>query len=443
MIFFFIRPFIIFAGILLVSGCGSLPFLGTTEKPPLSGKRISILAQEQTLQADSITTGKKILLPAPTSNNEWPQAGGYANHAMHHIKISPNIKESWSIDIGSGTNDTDWLIAQPIMADGRVYTMDAETEIAAFNAISGDEIWRLELAPEDEEEGYIGGGLAFEAGRIFVATGFAELICLDANTGKIIWRRKMDNPFRTAPTVRNNRVYAVTLANKLYAVYGSNGQTIWTHSGIEEPTNLIGGANPAVDAGVVVVTYSSGEVAALKVENGKELWTDSLAGARKTNSATTFTTIRGRPIIDRGLVFVISNNGRLTAINLRTGKRIWERSIGGIESPWVAGDFIFVLTNNSELVALSRQKGNIYWVNNLAKWEDPEDKTGRIIWTGPVLTSDRLIVAGSTGEALSISPYSGQTLGKIEMPDGITIGPIVALDTIYFLSDDADLIAYR
>ena len=184
-------------------------------------------------------------------------------------------------------------------------------------------------------------------------------------------------------------------------------------------------------------------MAALKVENGKELWTDSLAGARKINSATTLTTIRGRPIIDRGLVFVISNNSRLTAINLRTGKRIWERSIGGIESPWVAGDFIFVLTNNSELVALSRQKGNIYWVNNLAKWEDPEDKTGRIIWTGPVLTSDRLIVTSSTGEALSISPYSGQTLGKIEMPDGITIGPIVALDTIYFLSDDADLIAYR
>ena len=443
MIYFIIRQFIIFAGIFLISGCDTLPFLGTTEKPPLSGKRISILVQEQALQADSITTGKKILLPAPTSNNEWPQAGGYANPAMHHTKVGPNIKESWSIDIGSGTNDTDWLIAQPIMADGRVYTMDAETEIAAFNAISGDEIWRLELAPEDEEEGYVGCGLAYEAGRIFVATGFAELICLDANTGKIIWRRKMDNPFRTAPTVRNNRVYAVTLANKLYAVYGSNGQTIWTHSGIEEPPNLIGGANPAVDAGVVVVTYSSGEVAALKVENGKELWTDSLAGVRKTNSATTLTTIRGRPIIDRGLVFVISNNDRLTAINLRTGKRIWERSIGGIESPWVAGDFIFVLTNNSELVALSRQKGNIYWVNNLAKWEDPEDKTGRIIWTGPVLTSDRLIVTSSTGEALSISPYSGQTLGKIEMPDGVTIGPIVARDTIYFLSDDADLIAYR
>ena len=65
------------------------------------------------------------------------------------------------------------------------------------------------------------------------------------------------------------------------------------------------------------------------------------------------------------------------------------------------------------------------------------------MWTGPVLTSDRLIVTGSTGEALSISPYSGQIRGKVEMPDGVTIGPIVARDTIYFLSDDADLVAYR
>ena len=65
------------------------------------------------------------------------------------------------------------------------------------------------------------------------------------------------------------------------------------------------------------------------------------------------------------------------------------------------------------------------------------------MWTGPVLVSDRLIVAGSSGEALSISPYNRQILGKVELPDGVTICPIVAKNTIYFLSDDADLVAYR
>ena len=164
---------------------------------------------------------------------------------------------------------------------------------------------------------------------------------------------------------------------------------------------------------------------------------------RRTDSTTTLTTIRGRPIIDRGIVIVISNSGQFTAIDLRTGKRIWERSIGGIQSPWIAGEFVFVLTNNSELVALTRKKGVIYWVTRLPQWEDDADKDGKILWTGPVLASDRLIVSGSTGEALSISPYDRKILGKVEMPDGVTIGPIVAQNTIYFLSNDADLVAYR
>ena len=205
----------------------------------------------------------------------------------------------------------------------------------------------------------------------------------------------------------------------------------------------MGGASPAVDSGVVIVPYSSGELVALKVENGQVLWTDSLSSSRRSRSTTTLSTIRGRPVIDRGIVIAASNAGQIAAINLRTGRRIWDRSIGGIESPWVVGNFIFFLTNDSELVAMSRHTGRVHWVQPLPQWEDPEDKTDRIIWTGPVLVSDRLIVAGSSGEALSVSPYTGKVLGKVEMPDGVTIGPVVANDTIYFLSDDADLVAYR
>ena len=76
-------------------------------------------------------------------------------------------------------------------------------------------------------------------------------------------------------------------------------------------------------------------------------------------------------------------------------------------------------------------------------WEDPEDKTGHILWTGPLLGSDRLVVAGSHGQALAVSPYSGKILGAAEMPDSVSIAPVAAGGTLYFLSDDAELVAYR
>ena len=289
----------------------------------------------------------------------------------------------------------------------------------------------------------MGGGLAFDSGRLFATTGFAEVLSLDAKTGRVLWRRNFEAPFRTGPTVWGGRVFALTLTNKLFALNGSTGETLWSHSGIEEITSFLGGASPAVDSGVVITPYSSGELVALKVENGQVLWTDSLTGNRRSRSTTTLSSIRGRPVIDRGIVIAISNSGQIAAINLRTGRRIWDRAIGGIESPWVAGDYIFFLTNDSELVAMTRRTGLVHWVRALPQWEDREEKTGRIIWTGPILASDRLIIAGSSGQALSISPYTGKLLGKVKMPDGVTIGPVVAGNSIYFLSDDADLVAYR
>ncbi|MDP7600122.1 MAG: PQQ-binding-like beta-propeller repeat protein, partial [Rhodospirillales bacterium] len=182
---------------------------------------------------------------------------------------------------------------------------------------------------------------------------------------------------------------------------------------------------------------------ALKVENGQELWADSLAGTRRGAISSALGTIRGRPIIDYGIVFAISNSGQFAAINLRTGRRIWERPVGGIESPWIAGDYLFVISNNTDLLALGRLNGRIYWVTALPKWEDPEDREGKITWTGPILASDRLIVAGSSGEALSVSPYSGKVLGKVEMLDSVSISPIVVQDSLLFLTDNAELVAYR
>ena len=432
---------LLFLVAIVLTGCDN--YFGQKETPPLPGKRISLLTQQRSIEPDSSAAGHKIVLPAPTPNNDWPQAGGYANHAMHHMRIGKALQERWSISVGRGTNDEERLMAQPIVAGNTLFSMDSETIVNAYNLKDGAEIWSVELTPKEEDDDHVNGGLAYENGKVFATTGFGQVVAVAAKTGKVLWRRNVDAPVRSAPTARGNRVFAVTVTNKLFALNGETGAVLWSHSGIEEAINLLGGSSPAVDSGVVVTPYSSGELFALKVENGQELWADSLAGTRRGAISSALGTIRGRPIIDYGIVFAISNSGQFAAINLRTGRRIWERPVGGIESPWIAGDYLFVISNNTDLLALGRLNGRIYWVTALPEWEDPEDREGKITWTGPILASDRLIVAGSSGEALSVSPYSGKVLGKVEMLDSVSISPIVVQDTLLFLTDDAELVAYR
>ena len=94
-------------------------------------------------------------------------------------------------------------------------------------------------------------------------------------------------------------------------------------------------------------------------------------------------------------------------------------------------------------MCLTRDDGRVRWATELPRYENPEKKKDPITWAGPVLAGDRLIVVASTGEALSVSPYTGQALGRSEFPDGVFLDPVVADDTLFVLTDEADLIALR
>jgi len=428
-----------------LSGCDTFrdwdPF--GKKQDPLPGERIAVLANERSLRADVAPGEANVILPAPSPNTNWPMAGGYANHAMHHITVRDNLAEAWSRDIGSGAGGELRFVATPIVGDGVVFALDTESQLSAYTLKDGDTLWDADLEPDDDDEGHIGGGIAYERGRVFVATGFGVVFAVDAKTGEVLWQEKIGVPMRVAPTVRGGRVFVVTVDNNLIALDARDGKTLWTHAGSQETAALLGGASPAVDSGIVVVPYSSGELYALKVDTGRVQWQDNLVSIRRTDAVAALAQIRGRPIIDRGRVIAISHAGVMAAIDLRTGRRVWAREIGGTESPWVAGDYIYTLTNDNELVCVSRDDGKILWVVGLPRFEDPEDKEDPIIWTGPILASDRLIVAGSNGEALAVSPYNGRLIGVVEMPDGVSVPPIVANGSVIFLANDADLVVYR
>jgi outer membrane protein assembly factor BamB len=193
----------------------------------------------------------------------------------------------------------------------------------------------------------------------------------------------------------------------------------------------------------VIVPYSSGELTALRAENGTVLWSDSLTSGRRTDAVSGLADIRGRPIIDRGRVFAIGHGDLMVAIDMRSGRRIWDAEIGGTQSPWIAGDYVFAITNDQEVVCLEAKSGRIRWVTPLQRWKNMEKKKDPILWAGPVLASNRLIVTGSNGMAVSLSPYTGKPQGLAEMPDGVSLPPIVANKELLFLTDDGDLVLYR
>lgn len=425
---------------LSLSGCD----IFDKSKTPLPGERISVFADRRDIEPDKDVGGLPITLPAPVVNESWPQSGGFANHAMQHLAIGESPQVIWSADVGAGTSSSRVLTTTPVVAEGKVFAKDAQNTVSAFNADTGQLLWRVTLKPEkarDTDE--FGGGLAYYGGRLFVTTGFAAVVSLDPADGKEVWRSIAGAPVRGAPLVFADRVFVIGIDNKLQAFAAVDGSELWQFSGLQETAGYVGGNSPAGSGDLIVAPFTSGELVALRVDNGRPVWNESLIGTRgEIRAFGNLADIRGRPVIDRGLVLAMGSAGQIAGIDLRSGQRQWERGIGGSQTPWVAGRFVFVLTSNADIAALVRDDGKVRWVTPLTQYEDEKRHTPTL-WGGPVLAGDRLLVTSSFGDLLAVSPYTGEVLGKLDVRDRVRLGPVIANRTIYVLTDSGRLVALR
>ena len=435
-----LRKTIALALSLVVAGCD---WFGSN-KTPLPGEREAIARDERDLKPDEGAARISVTLPRPYVNESWPQSGGYASAAMQHPDTGEAPTIVWSADVGSGSASNRRLTAPPVIADGKVFVKDAHGYVSAYNAADGRQLWRVELTPEKaRDSNEFGGGVSYYGGRLFVSTGFAVVFSLDPSNGSEVWRQTVSAPVRGAPTVFADRVFAVSIDNHIHALAAVDGGVLWDFAALQEQAGMVGGPSPSASADIVVAPFSSGELVGLRIDSGRPVWNESLIGKAGTAvTAADLTDIRGRPVIDRGRVYAIGNAGQVVALDLRSGARIWDRPIGGLETPWAAGQFVYVLSNLAEVVCLSRDDGTVKWVTPLTRFAD-EKKKERIQWVGPVLVGDRLLVGSGQGELVALSPYDGRPLGKVDVRAPVRLAPVVADRMIYVLTDGGRLIAMR
>lgn len=453
------RQFTIFAvlGCVALTSCG-----GDADKVvDIPGERISVLSYERTLTADPRAEENAAVIPPSFRNSAWSQPGGFPSNAAYHLALG-EVQPLFQVDLVSGNGGQSRITAPPIVAEGKVFAMGAELDVAAADASSGKKLWAQSVAPEwrkpnrsltrfigiksksiDPETGFT-GGIAYGDGKLFVATGFGEIVALSAGTGEILWRHRAGIPFSNAPTVRNGRIYVVSQDSRLQVFSTDDGRLIWDYLAITETAGVMGASSPAVTEQVAVAGFNSGEVVSLRVLNGTPNWSDSLSSrSMQVTPMSELTAIVGRPVIDRDRVFAVSHGGRMVSIDLRSGERAWTVDVGSIETPWVTGNSVIVVSLDAQLISLTRNLGRVRWVSQLPAFEDPEDREGRISWAGPILAGGQLILASSRGDLYFVSPEDGSVLRAIELDDPVNVTPIVADATLYLLTDEGELLAYR
>ena len=437
------RIALLVAAALAANGCGVLK-KGSGPKTPVLGQRIPVLTSETDATVDPATLALPFNLPTPVANSAWTQSGGNATKSMGQLALGSSLQQAFVVQAGRGSSLTARLAAAPVVANGRIYTIDTLGAVRAFDARTGAMFWASQT-PDDRgnEAALYGGGIAYDNGHIYATNGLGYVAALDERTGAITWQVRPGGPLRGAPTVANGTIYVVSQDNQIYSLKEQDGTTNWSQPASLEIAGVFGSASPAVGQGTVVAGFSSGELNGYRYENGRQVWQDALQRTSITTSVSSLSDIDADPVIDSGQVIAVGQGGRMVALDLISGQRLWELNIAGIATPWVAGDWIFVVTDEAKLLCIYRQNGHIRWIAQLPQFEKAKSKKGEIDYSGPVLAGNRLILTGSNGTVIQIDPASGSYVTQMAVGAGVSLPPIVANSTLYVLDDEAKLHAYR
>lgn len=386
-----------------------------------------------------------ISLPAAVANADWTHRAGNARHASPHGALSAAPQRLWSVNVGRGDSRKNRISAAPVVAGGRVFTMDSEARVQATD-VQGTPVWVTDLtATFDRGGGISGGGIAAGDGVIYAATGYGELVALNAADGAVIWRQRLDSPVTGAPAVEGGVVYAVGRDGSGWAVKADTGRVMWTVAGPVGATGMVGAAGPTISDTLVIFPFASGGLTAALKKSGVQVWQAPVTGQRVGRAYAGVTDITGDAVVQGDRTFVGTASGRTAALDTSSGERIWTATEGALNPPLVAGGSVFVVNDENRLVRLDAATGEEIWAVDMPYFLKAKAKKRKAIVPlfGPVLAGGRLVVASGDGELRLFNPVDGALVGGAEVPGGAATAPALAGGVLYVVSASGQLHAFR
>ena len=384
-------------------------------------------------------------LPSPQPVPAWTHQGGNAQHIAAHAELPSELTLSWLRPIGAGDGKRHQISAAPVAQGGQVYTLDSQSMVTALDE-NGTILWQRELGKSsDALKDASGGGLAVGGTQLFVTTGFGTVVALDTASGAELWTQDLASYGGASPTVYDDLLYISARDGAAWAIDTSNGRIKWQVAGPTVAASHTGGPGPAVSDKYAVFPFGTGDVLASFRKGGLQSWSSGLSGARLGLASTQVRDLTGQPVIEGSSVYLASSAGRMAAVDLNTGLRIWTAKQGSQGHILVAGGAVFAVSDAGNLIRLSKDDGALIWSTPLPKFTKKSVKSRAKIHAhyGPILAGGRLILASSDGLIRQFNPADGTLITTVDLPSGAASAPIVVNGTLYVLSTKGDLLAFR
>ena len=363
-------------------------------------------------------------------------------------QFSPSI--AWSTELGNGIAQY-YSRLEPALAYGKVYAANRQGLVAAYEQKTGEKVWEHNFAiyPEDEwfpwltrmlskgEPAKISGGVSIAYETVFLGTENGEVIALDAKNGEVKWQTMVKGEVIAAPSVEEGVVVLNTGSGMVFALDANSGEQLWMYESDVPPLSLRGVSSPAATAGGAIIGTANGKLVVNILATGQTAWEQVISSASGVTELDRIVDIDSQPLVSAGTIYVITYDGSLAAVELRTGRIIWKREYKSYRRLTVAGNNLFVVDANSNVYALDSRNGVELWSQGALKKRQ---------LTSAVPVGDYLVAGDKWGYLHWFNQSDGKLVARLAVGDddedeSIYTSPVVEGNTLYTQTRDGKLVA--
>lgn len=335
------------------------------------------------------------------------------------------VAEGWSTRLGKGA-DEQFLKLIPQVVNDRVYTAERRGRVAALDAASGKQIW------EQDVDVPISGGPGIGDGLVLVGTTDGEVLALDEGGGKLLWRAPVTSEVLSAPQAAAGVVVVHTGDGKVNGLDAATGKRVWIHDRTSATLTLRGSSSPVVVRDLAIVGFDNGRLVALELKSGKPVWETAVAVASGRSDLERMVDIDAELLVRGETLYVATFQGRVAAIEIESGRLLWSREISSYAG-LAADDHALYLTDSEGMVwSLDRDSGAAYW---------KQDKLKARASTAPAAVGEYVIVGDIEGYLHWLRREDGQFAARARIDSSRIIAPPVANGGILYAYSTSGVLA--
>ena len=354
---------------------------------------------------------------------------------------------SWQSSVGNGV-DNYYSRLHPALAYDKLFVASRDGEIKALEPQTGKRLWQVQLE-QDRESGWfdwfnaqypsakVAGGLVSAYDKVFVGTEDGYVYALQQDSGEQVWRANVKGEVLSTPAVDSGYVVVLTGSGLLLALDAESGEQKWSHETEVPPLSLRGLSAPVMVSGGVLSGTATGKLMVNVVDNGLVAWEQAVAAPTGATELERLADIDVTPLVVGGTVYVVSYDGTLAALELRSGRVVWKREYASYLSLAYAGNSLFVVDTNSVVYALDRRNGIELWSQSGLRERG---------LTAAATVGDYLVVGDQWGFMHWFSQQDGQIVARLDLggddeDEGIYTSPVVDGKVIYTQTRSGDVYA--